>query len=86
MSLHLRIERLVITGLAPGQPALALRDEVERALAGLLSRQAIELLRSAAPARLPPIDLATAPPGRTVAMHVALAIRDALTPREETAR
>ena len=57
MTLHLRIERLVITGLPPAQPALALRDEVERALTGLLSRQAIERLRTAAPAHLPPVDI-----------------------------
>jgi hypothetical protein len=87
MTAHLRIERLVITGLAPGQPALALRDELERALSSLLSRPVIERLRvRSLPAKMPTIEVGPPPPGQTVAMQIALAIRDALVPAEDTPR
>jgi hypothetical protein len=83
MTAELHIERLIISGLTPGQPALVLRDEVERALSGLLTRAAVEQVQRQSPARLPPIRIGAPPPGRTVAMHIALAIRDALVVSED---
>jgi hypothetical protein len=78
MTVRLRIERLVISGLAPDCPALVLRENVERALSGLLSREAVEHLGRNPPARMPHISIGAVPPGRSMATHIALAIRDAL--------
>jgi hypothetical protein len=78
MNAHLRIERLTLTGIDPGQPALSLRDSVERALAGLLTGDEVQQIASRDLTRLPPIVVGVPPPGRTLALEVAIAIRDAL--------
>ena len=83
MSVQLRIERLVLTGINPGQPALSLRDGVARALSELLSAEAVQRIALRDLTRLPPIAVRTPPPGRSLARQVAIAIRDALTHPQE---
>jgi hypothetical protein len=86
MSVRLRIERLVLTGINPGQPSLSLRDGVERALAELLPAEAIQRIASRDLTRLSSIAVGAPPPGQSLARQVALAIRDALMQSQEGRR
>jgi hypothetical protein len=42
-------------------------------------------LRDRSPARIPPIRVTAAPPGRALGMHIAIAVRDAMAPLQEPA-
>jgi hypothetical protein len=86
VSVELRIERLVLTGLPHGHASDTLRADIASALAEMLSADDVARLAASCKPRLPAIDVPPHAAARSRARHIAAAIAEALLANKETAR
>lgn len=77
MIAHLKIGRLIVSGLPAGHSAETLRRDVATALSGMLDADMVARLAQE-PRRLTSIALPLLPPGQPAAPAIAAAIRDKL--------